>query len=694
MARVEDSSTNSFTVLPPVIVLGTNKETSLTSPSEEQAAQKKREIPGGFTIQGIGPLNSGRVSSLDDLLQNSPGVVMLSENNVEVSKVFIRGSGVYSEDEPAGVQYLIDGLTLNQGDGEIVLEDFDVGTVKYAEVYRGADALRYGALGLGGAVNFVPFTGYDAAPLSIRTEGGSFGFMRTQITSGGVDGPFDYFVSISGRYSGGWRDHSQDSAEILFSDFGYKFNTSLENRFYFISDQTDRALPGALSLEQMQQNPQQAQVPAEAQNWRKDWYYFRFGDKLSYQSGPEEASLGAYWWHRDAYEPNLFIPDNYLGGIGTFHSDNLGAMLNSTTREELLGGENVLTFGFNPTTEKEVDQYYENLSGIKGSTTGIDVEWSLNAVAFGQLQHYIGEKFSLIAGMQAAYAQRHFYDRFNQTSDGDQSENLIFRGFNPKFGAMYELTDKDQIFVNYSRSWQPPSFDDMVEFDNGPDTSQALTPLRPQSAWTAEVGTRGEEGRFKWDLSLYRSWVHSELLDLNNAEDVDIGGENIPRSYHQGIEAELETRLADSIFFKEDKTHAGDWLTLRQNFTMTDLQFRDNSVYGNNRIGGVPPYVYEAQLMYEAPNGFYAGPNVQWIISDYPVDNANLLYAPSYALLGFRTGYRIGHFSIFLDARNLLDERYAASVDPISSELAFSQPIQVFHPGDPRSFYGGMSYTW
>ncbi len=235
----------------------------------------------------------------------------------------------------------------------------------------------------------------------------------------------------------------------------------------------------------------------------------------------------------------------------------------------------------------------------------------------------------------------------------------------------------------------------MVNFDTGPNTSQELTPLRPQIAWTVEAGMRGQHGRFDWDLALYHSWVRDELLDLNNAEGVDIGGVNIPRTVHQGIEAELTTRLANSIIFKDNDKHPGDELTLRQNFTLTDLHFDNNPTYGNNRIAGVPTHVYEAQLMYEAPNGFYAGPNVQWIISQYPVDNANLLYAPSYALLGFRAGCYLGKgFSVFFDARNLLDERYASSVDPISSERAFAAPIQVFHPGDPRSFYGGVSWTW
>src|SRR5271170_6973292 len=140
--------TNAPIILPPITVIGTNRPGSLTSPSFAQAAQKKKQVPGGFTLQGVDPMYQGRVSSLGDLFQNAPGLVMLSENEVETSKVFIRGSGVFSEDEPIGVQYLIDGLTLNQADGEIILEDFDVGTFKYAEVYRGANALQYGGLGL------------------------------------------------------------------------------------------------------------------------------------------------------------------------------------------------------------------------------------------------------------------------------------------------------------------------------------------------------------------------------------------------------------------------------------------------------------------------------------------------------------------------------------------------------------------
>src|SRR5208283_2638910 len=165
------------------------------------------------------------------------------------------------------------------------------------------------------------------------------------------------------------------------------------------------------------------------------------------------------------------------------------------------------------------------------------------------------------------------------TDDEDQSANLTYRTVNPKVGAIWELDDKSQIYANFSRSWQPPSFDDMVNFDdNDPPPpfgggSLVFTPLQAQHAWTVEAGTRGEEGRFGWELSLYHSWVQNELLELNNASGVDIGTVNVAHSYHQGIEAGLEIELLDSIFTKKTDDRPGDKLSLDQTYTLNDFHF-------------------------------------------------------------------------------------------------------------------------
>src|SRR5262249_6797157 len=155
-------------------------------------------------------------------------------------------------------------------------------------------------------------------------------------------------------------------------------------------------------------------------------------------------------------------------------------------------------------------------------------------------------KLSLITGVQMIYALRHFYDQFNDTDSGDQSAQQNFWGLNPKLGLLYELNEHDQIFANFSRSWQPPSFDNMVDFDDGKDVSLVYSPLSPQRAWTAEIGTRGQWRWIDWDFAVYRSWVRDELQDLYDSEGVDRGDVNVAKSYHQGVEVGLGIELWNS----------------------------------------------------------------------------------------------------------------------------------------------------
>src|ERR1017187_2143744 len=254
------------TGLPEVTVVGHPRPGSLTSPTLDQADGQKEQVPGGFTTRGTGEMDRGRASNFQDLLQGVPGVTLQTANGMEVTKVSIRGSGILSEDEPLGVAFLLDGFSFNQGDGEVILEDFDLGAIQYAEVFRGANAFKYGAFTLGGAVNLVSRTGYDADPFSVRVEGGSYGFMRSQASSGGVEGPVDYFVSVTGRARDGYRQHSAENTEDVAGNLGWRISGNLENRFYLTVARTDRLLPGGVTQEQMEQDPRQAEPEAATQD--------------------------------------------------------------------------------------------------------------------------------------------------------------------------------------------------------------------------------------------------------------------------------------------------------------------------------------------------------------------------------------------------------------------------------------------
>jgi iron complex outermembrane recepter protein len=698
-AKIGD--TNSPTVLPEITVVGHPMPGSLTSPSANQAAEQNKQIPGGFTVKTTDDMKKGRASNFLDLLQGVPGLFMQSENGVEISKVSIRGSGIESDDEPLGVEFLLDGISFDQGDGETIIEDFDVNTLKYAEVYRGADAFKYGALTMGGAINLVPFTGYDAPPYQVQVQAGSYGFLRGQASAAGVDGPWDYYSSVTGRARDGYRDHSAENSQLWFTDVGYKINDNLENRFYLTLDQEDRQLPGGLTQSQMAANPKQAQTDpdtgspdATQLDFSKQWYYARLADKISYEKDGHELDASIYWWHRDLTEKGFFATNDFEQGIQVYNADDGGINLNSVTHSLLFGQQNILTVGLSPAFETEQDHNYANLDGQEGYTIAKDLELSVNVPLYAENQHYLTEKLSLLTGLQAIYVLRHFYDYFNDTLDGDQSHENDFFTVNPKIGLLYELNADSQAFINFSRSWQPPSFDNMVTFDDGSDVSLTYTPLEPQRAWTIELGTRGKHGRFDWDFALYHSWVRDELQDLYDAQGVDRGDVNVARSYHQGIEAGLGIELWNS---KRIGNENGQSLKLNQTYTLNDFHFDHDPVYGNNRLAAIPIHVYEADLMYEAPCGFYAGPNVQCNFSSYPVDQQNTLYAGAYALLGFKIGYAgnwgKSKFSVFVEAKNLTDENYAAAVDPIPNGQNPTDP-QVFHPGDGRSFYGGVTWSW
>jgi iron complex outermembrane recepter protein len=666
---------------------------SLTSVSLEESAKQTTQVPGGFTIKSADDMKLGRASNFADLLQRTPGVFLQSENGAEVSKISIRGSGITSEDEPLGVMFLFDGLNYNQGDGEAILEDFDVAALSHAEIFRGADAFKYGALTLGGAINLVPLTGYDAPPFQVRLEGGSYGFFRGDMIGGAVEGQLDEFGAISFRSRDGFREHSREDTEIFFADLGYKFGEQVENRFYLTLDRTDRNLPGGLSKSEMENDPSQANPLAIAQDWNKEWAYVHLADKLSIRTDEIQVDAGAFWFHRDLENRGFFSPD-FREGIEMFYSDNFGGSLNFVCRHELFGRRNILTIGLSPQYEHEPTQNYENIFGHTGATTARGIGSSINVPAYLEDQLYLTPRLSILAGAQTMFAERHFIDEFLTDAAGNQSNRQNFWGFNPKLGAMYEINRQTQAFINFSRTWQPPSLDNLVDFTEGPDSSVVYTPLQPQHAWTIEIGTRGGISRIQWELAFYRSWLRNELLELNDAFGNDIGTRNVPRTNHQGIEASLEVELLREILVPKQPNRAGDRLSFDQSYTLNDFHFDQNSVYGDNRIAGIPNHVYEAQLLYESPFGFYAGPSLQCNLSRYPVDEANTLFADSYVLLGFRAGFqRSNGFSVFIDCRNLTNQRYAASIDVIADARTEPNP-EIFHPGDGRAFYGGVSWSW
>ncbi|WP_300087029.1 TonB-dependent receptor [uncultured Nitrosomonas sp.] len=642
-------------------------QASLTVPSLPEVKATMRQVPGGANVIDSESYATGRASTLQDALGYSPGVFIQPRFGAEEARLSIRGSGIQRTFHMRGIKLLQDGSRLNLADGGADFQAIEPLAARYIEVFRGGNALQYGSTTLGGAINFVTPTGYDAERFRARGEAGSFGYNRLMLSSGGVHGSLDYFASVSRYSQDGFRDWSEQENWRMFSNVGYRFNPDLETRFYLTYTKTDSQLPGNLTWAQLRDNPKQANAVSLAGRQKRDFDLIRVANRTTLKLGNnQQLEFSAFYSHKQLWHPIFQVLDQPT------HDYGLG--LRYINEMPIAGWRNRFVLGFEPTWGTVMDNRFRNVGGNAGARTAKFDQDVSSYVVYGENQFYLLPELSLIAGAQYTYTTRKQKDLF-MANGIDQSRSRNYQRFTPKVGLIYELNPEIQFFSNVSTSFEPPSFSELTA---GPVMAPVFA--KAQRAITFEVGSRGRLfDMAEWDIALYRAHVRNELLALvDPVTSSPVGTVNAGKTVHQGVELGLDVELAKMIY-------------LRQMYMFNDFKFDGDPTFGNNQLAGIPRHFYKAELTYRHPEGYYIGPNVEWSPEKYYVDHANTLSADSYALLGFKVGKRNRTgFSWFAEARNLTDRKYAATTGVMDNAKGLDQA--QFLPGDGRSFFAGLEY--
>src|SRR5262249_12773334 len=162
--------------------------------TEEARQEIQRTVPGGAEVIGESRIKDSLAENLRGVLDFVPGVLVRPRFGLaDESQFSIRGSGLQNNFHSRDVNFLINGFIYGQADGFSDFETIELMDTKRVEVFKGANALRFGANSIGGAVNFVTKTGFDAGPIEYWGEAGSFGFFKQHIDTGWVRGPFDVY---------------------------------------------------------------------------------------------------------------------------------------------------------------------------------------------------------------------------------------------------------------------------------------------------------------------------------------------------------------------------------------------------------------------------------------------------------------------------------------------------------------------
>lgn len=616
----------------------------------DEAEQQARATPGGADIVDHQDYADKSLVSLRDALAFSPGVYLQPRYGQEV-RISIRGSGISRGFHMRGLTLLQDGVPINLADDNGDFQELEPIFFDHLEVYRGANALRFGSGTLGGAVNGVTPTGTDARGLYLRGDAGTFETLRGLVSYGGGNADADYWAAFSADTSDGDRQHAQRHSLRFHGNAGFALSEAVRTRFYASLNNIDQKLPGALTMRQALTVPETGNFTGDQ---ARDIDSLRVQNRTTIDLAGGTLELGAFYNAKSLHHPIYQVVDQ--------DSEDLGGMF----RFDWGSGPIAFTLG-GETRHGTVDsERYVNVNGDRGAPTFAADQKARTSNLYAELRYRPLEPLSLIVG--GIYADG--FRRQHQTFNGapiDVTGRADFSEFSPKFGVLYDASEDIQLYANYSRSAEFPGFIELAQIS-------AFVPVEAQTAWTFEVGTRGSAGMASWDLSLYRANVSDELLQYTVGPDIPASTFNADETRHQGIEAALELRLAQ-------------WLTLRQVYQFNDFRFVDDAQYGDNRLPVVPKHVYRADLRFGSDT-LYVAPNVEWVPEGAWADYRNTTQTPGYALLGITAGARLSdNVDLFLDARNLAGRN---AIGDISAAILATPASAIYYPVERRAVSGGV----
>lgn len=656
-----------------VRVVAEKKKPSLTQPDIETAQENLSKTAGGTTLVDMATVREGRTSNLQDTLGMATGVLAQSRFGAEETRLSIRGSGLQRTFHGRGLKLMQDGIPTNLADGGFDFPAIDPMATDYIEVYRGANALQYGSSNLGGSINFISRTGHTAPALEVRSEGGSYGYYRLGVSTGGVKDNVDYFVTANKYHSDSFRDNAQQSADRLTGNVGIKINDQLETRFFFGYTNNDSQLSSSLTKAQLKDNPRQATIiPGQGINAR-NINVTRVANKTTVLFDQSKLELGAFYAHKSLYHPIGNFGDTT--GLIDQTSYDLGLTARWLYSGTLFGLKNEFVAGVSPTRGRTDAKNFRNVNAQRGVMLNDFDQKATNVETYLEDRLSLDEQWTVIAGVQYARSKRDSNDQLI-TASGDQSVHKTYHQTSPKLGVLYQLQPQVQLFANASRSFEPPSFGEL--------NSLVVSSLQAQKGTTFEIGSRGSSAFIDWDVALYHARLHDELLAVAAAgSPLATQTINAGKTVHRGLEFGLTARLPYQL----------QW---RSSLLINDFKLDNDPTFGSNRLPGIQRSLLRAELVYRGSDmleNFYIGPTIEWSPQRYNVDFAETLYADSYFLWGIKAGQKINqHWSWFLEGRNLADQKYAATTGVARNQNGADGAL--FLPGDGRTAYLGVTWTY
>ena len=682
----------------PTFLLGQNNATDTLPKSLETVEISATRMtltdikaPLAVTVLNKNRLQTGTQQlSPYEVLSSVPGVFAMNPDNfTQDLRISIRGFGARAAFGIRGIRLFTDGLPEGTPDGQADVDNLDMGIIRQMEVLRGAASGLYGNAA-GGVIYMLTENPISKRPLlEAQLSRGSYGFERYQLKAGQKFNKFLYFVNGSINNTEGYRDKSQMKNSIFNGKLSYEFNPTTKLTLLANYGNSPTANdPGALSAQQVKDNPRQA----GANN-----ILFETGEKV------KQSRIGMTFETKLAEKHSItaraFTTSRHLlnrlpifaNGYGDLKRNYYGGGVGYQLDEKIGKMPYRLKIGLDLENQADTRQRYAYLKVVADGVT----KYNQDKIVLNQLEEFKSTGIYLLQDLQPTdklllsfgirYDDLNLKATDNYLVDGNQSGSRHFTKINPMAGINYEFVKNASVYANYSSTFESPTLN---ELSNNPDNSGGFNPiLEPQQAKSFEIGSKGKlslrnskntEG-VHFDLALFQIITENDLVPY---QIVGQTGKTFYRNAGKTLRKGLEIGLNYTII---------EGLTAYYTQTFSNFTYKTYSVNTTNFDGkilpGIPKTNTQIELRYAPAKGFFAsiqGRNVSRVYAN----DSNTALADGYSVLNLRLGntFSIKDFQIepFVGVNNLTKTNYIANVQ------INAQSDRYFEPASLQYFFGGV----
>ncbi|KQT44050.1 MULTISPECIES: TonB-dependent receptor [unclassified Methylophilus] len=671
VAEAEEEKT---LTLSPVVVTATRQ------------AQNSFDLPIAIDVVTEKDIKDGQLQmQLSESLIRVPGITAQNRTQqAQDPQISSRGFGSRSSFGVRGVRVYVDGIPLTMPDGQGQPGVVDLSAIKSIEVMRGPFSSLYGNSS-GGVIQMFTRDAPPTPTIGATTMFGSYDTKRNVLEAAGQLEGLEYMLNISNFESDGYRDHSSSNKKMATAKFKININegtklTTLIN--WFEQDAQD---PLGLTRVDVSRDRKAVVGAAIGANTQVSRNHTQVGFNLEHAiNETNKLSFIPYVGTRENSQILPFNPTGTNARTSQISRSFYGSDLRWDNNGIVFGRKYNVSVGVNyGKSEDDRLDINTQIAGAPANVTNRDeVNISTNYDRYVQGMLSATEKIDLHAGLRRTKVNLKVKDNLI-AGFGDNSGSVSYNKTNPVIGATWKVTPEFNIYTNYGKGFETPSFIEAAYNS----TTNGATPnlsLKPSTSENFEIGTKAYlTDNTKANLTLYYIKTDDEIvvsqIDFANRSVFTNANKSIRKGAEFSIESNFENNISTyfsytllSAKFDSDFTSPANGLIASGN--------RIPGTYSNQAYG-------EIRWRYE-PLGFYTALEGRYNSKVY-VNDRNTDAASSYAIFNIRAGFEqlVSNwmFKEFIRIENLADKEFIGSVRINDANSRF------FEPAAERNYLLGLS---